>query len=128
MKLSKLLQSIEYKKINGSGDPEISGIHYDSRTVKPGGLFFALKGATVDGHTFIPAAIANGAVAVVVEDDLAGYGSLTVVKTTDSRVVMARAAAGCRVARPAQSSSMRRSSLRLPSQATTPKAPTVLKV
>jgi len=93
MKLSELLQSIEYEKITGSGDPEISGIHYDSRTVKPGGLFFALKGATVDGHAFIPAAVANGAVAVVVEDLPAGLDVLAVIKTADARVAMARAAA-----------------------------------
>jgi len=93
MKLSELLQTSEYKKINGSGDPEISGIHYDSRTVKPGGLFFALKGASVDGHAFIPAAVANGAAAVVVEDCPAGPEDLTVVKVADAREVMARAAA-----------------------------------
>ena len=93
MKLSKLLQSIEYEKINGSGDPEISGIHYDSRTVKPGGLFFALKGATVDGHAFIPAAVANGAVAVVVEDGPAGPDGIALITTADSRGAMARAAA-----------------------------------
>jgi len=93
MKLSELLQSIEYEKINGSGDPEISGIHYDSRTVKPGGLFFALKGAKVDGHVFIPTAVANGAVAVVGEDVPAGLDALAVIKTADSRVAMARVAA-----------------------------------
>ena len=93
MKLSKLLQSIEYEKINGSGDPEISGIHYDSRTVKPGGLFFALKGATVDGHAFIPAALANGAVAVVVEAGPAGSDGIVVITTADSRGAMARVAA-----------------------------------
>jgi UDP-N-acetylmuramoyl-L-alanyl-D-glutamate--2,6-diaminopimelate ligase len=93
MKLSKLLQSIEYKKINGSGDPEISGIHYDSRTVKPGGLFFALKGVAVDGHAYIPGAIANGAVAVVTEEDLAGPDTLAIIKTADSRGVMARTSA-----------------------------------
>lgn len=93
MKLSELLKSIEYEKINGSCDPEISGIHYDSRTVKPGGLFFALKGGTVDGHDFIPAALANGAAAVVVEDDAAGFDLSAVIKTPDARVAMARAAA-----------------------------------
>jgi len=93
MKLSELLQSNEYKTINGSCDPEISGIHYDSRTVKPGGLFFALKGASVDGHAYILAAKANGAVAVVVEDDVTVSGAQAVVKVADSRVAMAKAAA-----------------------------------
>jgi len=93
MKLSKLLQSIEYEKITGSGDPEISGIHYDSRTVKPGGLFFALKGAAVDGHAFIPTAVANGALAVVVEKHVAAPDELAVITVADSRTAMARIAA-----------------------------------
>lgn len=93
MKLSELLQSSAYKKITGSYDPEITGIYYDSRTVKPGGLFFALKGGSVDGHRFIPAAVANGAVAVVVEDDVILPDSIAVVTTADARTVMARVAA-----------------------------------
>jgi len=93
MKLSELLQSITDKKINGSCDPEITGIHYDSRTVKPGGLFFALKGGAADGHDFILAAVANGAVAVVVEKDVATPDSTFLVKTADTRAAMARAAA-----------------------------------
>ncbi len=93
MKLSELLQSIKYEKINGSSDPEISGIHYDSRTVKPGGLFFALKGASVDGHAFIPSALINGAVALVVEADGAITPGAVTVKTADTRLAMAKAAA-----------------------------------
>lgn len=40
----------------------------DSRQVKPGSLYFAISGTKVDGHDFIPAALKNGAVAVVVEN------------------------------------------------------------
>ncbi len=45
--------------------PRFSGISFDSRTVKPGDLFFALEGRKVDSTTFIPDAVARGAVAVV---------------------------------------------------------------
>ena len=41
--------------------------HTDSREVKPGGIFFALRGAEMDGHRFVADAISHGASAVVVE-------------------------------------------------------------
>src|SRR5690242_19559537 len=48
-----------------SGNPEVTGIEYDSRQVKPGGVFVAMRGETSDGNKFIDKAIASGAVAVV---------------------------------------------------------------
>lgn len=48
----------------------IKDITVDSRAVKPGTLFFAIKGAKVDGHDYIEKAIAAGAAAVVGERDL----------------------------------------------------------
>jgi UDP-N-acetylmuramoyl-L-alanyl-D-glutamate--2,6-diaminopimelate ligase len=46
-------------------DIPITGIAIDSRQVKPGNLFIARRGGSVDGHQFIPAAITNGAAAIV---------------------------------------------------------------
>jgi len=45
---------------------EVVGYSIDSRTVGAGELFFAVKGERVDGHDYVDAAIANGAVAAVV--------------------------------------------------------------
>jgi len=50
-----------------SGDAEISGVEYDSRRVKPGDCFVAMRGETTDGNRYIDAAIANGAVAMVTD-------------------------------------------------------------
>ena len=53
-------------------DVEITGIAIDSRAVKPGYIFIAMQGGSVDGHDYIPKAIENGAVAIVGDKDLSG--------------------------------------------------------
>ncbi|MGA8764742.1 MAG: UDP-N-acetylmuramoyl-L-alanyl-D-glutamate--2,6-diaminopimelate ligase [Candidatus Sulfotelmatobacter sp.] len=50
-----------------SGDPGVSGVEYDSRQVKPGSVFVAMRGESSDGNRFIDSAIAAGAVAVVTD-------------------------------------------------------------
>ena len=69
MKLEALLASIATLKVEGSVDREIVAIAYDSRRVKPGTLFVALRGAKVDGSQFVEQAIAAGAEAVVSETE-----------------------------------------------------------
>ncbi len=53
-------------------DTEITGIAIDNRAVKPGYLFVARQGGSVDGHNYIQKAIDNGAAAVVGERDISG--------------------------------------------------------
>src|SRR5580704_12199689 len=50
-----------------SGNPGISGLEYDSRRIKPGDLFVAMRGESSDGNKFIDQAIASGAVAIVTD-------------------------------------------------------------
>src|ERR1700719_2228891 len=50
-----------------NGDPSVSGVEYDSRRVKPGCVFVAIRGETSDGSRFIDQAIKAGAVAVVTD-------------------------------------------------------------
>lgn len=57
-------------------DIEIGGVSTDTRTIKPGDLFFALVGENYDGHNFIKDAFAKGAAAAVVNHDYAGNGNL----------------------------------------------------
>lgn len=65
--LADLLRNVTTKQIKGDADVRISGITYDSREVKTGSLFFAVKGTRVDGHSFIQQVIDKGAIAIVCE-------------------------------------------------------------
>ena len=68
MKLNELLSKVKSADITGDADVDIMGVDIDSRRVKPGHLFVAVRGTQVDGHSFIPKAIEQGAVAVLCED------------------------------------------------------------
>jgi UDP-N-acetylmuramoyl-L-alanyl-D-glutamate--2,6-diaminopimelate ligase len=63
MKFLELLDGAEV--LEQSGDPSVSGLDYDSRRVKPGDVFVAMRGESSDGNKFIDKAIAAGASAVV---------------------------------------------------------------
>ena len=63
-----------------SGADSFSFFAIDSRKVKPGSLFFALKGTQTDGHLFVDAAFQAGATGAVVEHDLKASGTLVQVQ------------------------------------------------
>ena len=73
MKLSQLIYPEAMNRKVGPGgrhcteDPEITGIYYRSGDVRPGGIFFALKGQCADGHQYIGDALKNRAAAIVAE-------------------------------------------------------------
>jgi UDP-N-acetylmuramoyl-L-alanyl-D-glutamate--2,6-diaminopimelate ligase len=67
MLLKDIIGSFSITGITGSTDIPISGVHFDSRKVMPGNLFFAVPGTTSDGHSFIETAIEKGATAIVCE-------------------------------------------------------------
>lgn len=92
MKLNKLLEGVEAVAIKGNKYMEINGIFYDSKQLKPGGLFFAIKGTKLNGQNFIDEAIERGAVAVVSEDDFITYKNVCKVKVNDVRKSCAVAA------------------------------------
>src|ERR1700757_4665989 len=65
MTFQHLLDGAEFLSL--SGNPDVSGVEYDSRRVKPGSLFVAMRGETSDGNRFIDQAIQAGAVAIVTD-------------------------------------------------------------
>ncbi len=91
MKLGRLLEQVEYRRVQGDTDIEISDIIYDSRRVVPGCVFVALSGVRSDGHDYVAAAVAAGAVALVVEKeiDAALAEAVTVITVAESRKALA---------------------------------------
>jgi UDP-N-acetylmuramoyl-L-alanyl-D-glutamate--2,6-diaminopimelate ligase len=68
--VTKILQMAYSKKVQ-TEDVTIGKVAYDSRSVKRGDLFVAIRGLKLDGHRFIENAVQQGARAVVLEDDRA---------------------------------------------------------
>ena len=71
MELKNILSGIEGLKAKGNLNLDITGITNDSREVKNGFLFIAIKGFDTDGHAYINKAIENGAVAILVQEEMA---------------------------------------------------------
>lgn len=88
MTLNHLLQNVRTLDTHGNLAVEVGQIRFDSRTVQPGDVFVAVRGAQVDGHQFIDKAIEKGAVAVVFESlasqSLTRSETLTTVRVEDS--------------------------------------------
>ena len=89
MQLSEVLKQVSPLEVGGSLDLEISGVQMDSRQVKSGDLFVAVKGTQADGHAFIGKAIEQGATAVLVSEPLpadrpAGVTFVRVADTEDA--------------------------------------------
>src|SRR5215831_15741266 len=65
MTFQHLLEGAEF--LSQSGNPDVTGVEYDSRRVKPGTVFVAMRGETSDGNRFIDQAIRARAVAIVTD-------------------------------------------------------------
>lgn len=66
--LQALLKGVDTLHIIGDTHLAIQSIEFDSRKIRPGGLFVAQKGTQTDGHQFIPKVIEMGAAAILCED------------------------------------------------------------
>ena len=65
MTFEHLLEGAEFLSV--SGNPDVSSVEYDSRRVKPGCAFVAMRGESSDGNRFIDQAIQAGAVAIITD-------------------------------------------------------------
>lgn len=93
MKLEKIIQGIKYNSI-GDLNKEIREIVFDSRQIKAGDLFVAMRGTKSDGHTFIKQAVDIGASAILCEEipaDISGEATLIKVENTNEALGQAAA-------------------------------------
>lgn len=91
--LKQLLDAIEVKQVVGDVEKSIADVTCDSRTVKEGSLFVAVRGVSVDAHQFLHQVAQDGAAAVVCEqlpEELAS--SVTYIQVEDSTVALAHLA------------------------------------
>lgn len=94
MKLSELLAAVPVVSSSGDLDVEITGIAVDSRRVGAGEVFVALVGRDADGHRYVAQAVERGAVALVVEREVAD-GRVPCVVVPSTRRALALMAAAC---------------------------------
>ena len=98
MNLKNILNGITGIKAKGRADIDINQITTDSRAVKEGSLFIAIKGFETDGHNYIEKAIENGAEAIMIQEGydykkLLQYENITLVMVPDTRLAEAICAA-----------------------------------
>ena len=89
MRLTELLQNLEYICVQGSLDTEVRRVVFDSRKADKDSLFICIKGAVSDGHKYAEDVAAKGASVLVVQDHVAVPEHVTVIKVPDSRYAMA---------------------------------------
>lgn len=92
-KIAQILRGIKILENQGNIEQDITNIVFDSRKVEVGCLFVAVRGTQVDGHSFIPKAIAGGAKAIVCEEIPQHTGATTFIKVADAAAALGELAA-----------------------------------
>ena len=92
MYLDKLLEDVEILEVKGEGNPDITGVAYNSNEITDGGLFVAIEGFKTDGHKYVPSAVSNGAGAIVCTKFTPDLDVLQ-IKVADARIAEAKISA-----------------------------------
>lgn len=87
MDLLDIQRRLKIESISPDFSGNVTGLNHDSRNIKPGDIYVAIKGDVVDGHAFIDEAKRRGAIAACVEN--AEICSLPYVEVEDTRVALA---------------------------------------
>lgn len=68
MKLGDIIKGVKTVEVHGNLNCDIKGVNIDSRLIKEGHIFIAIKGTQADGHEYIEKAIEKGAKVVICQD------------------------------------------------------------
>jgi UDP-N-acetylmuramoyl-tripeptide--D-alanyl-D-alanine ligase len=80
----------------GDGDAQVTGWSVDSRTIRPGDLFFALRGPTHDGHAYVAEVLRKGAAGAVVDREVATGAKPVLRVVEDSLIALQTVASAAR--------------------------------
>lgn len=89
MRLTQLLERLEYQVIQGSDAIEVSTLVYDSRKVEKDSVFVCISGAVSDGHAYVADVASKGAAAIITEKDIEVPEGVTVIRVEDTRYALA---------------------------------------
>ena len=87
MELKKILVGIDGLKAKGNLDIDVKNIESNSKNIKEGDMFIAIKGFATDGHVYINDAIKAGARVIMVEE---GCDLKAIKLPADVTLVMAK--------------------------------------
>ena len=88
MVLRELVEGLEYRLLKGNLDVPVNNIHNDSRKVEEGDLFFCIKGAVSDGHSYAGSVIEKGAGVLIVETPVETEADVTILQFDSTRYAM----------------------------------------
>ena len=90
--IEEIVTATEGKLLYGHLVTKVSNISIDSRTIRPKDLFIAIKGKNLDGHKFVPEAIAKGAIGVIISDAKIKTQNSILIKVKDTTEALGKIA------------------------------------
>ncbi len=99
MKWQELIEEVAFVGSGGGSEQPVTGVEYDSRRVRPGAVFVAMKGCSTDGNRYVDKAIAASALGIITDsaqtfDHLLVFeAGLPVLEVEHGRRALAQAAA-----------------------------------
>lgn len=89
MKLTQLLEHLEYEVVRGNDEIMVTELINDSRKVTEGSVFVCISGAVSDGHGYAEEVASKGAKALIVEKEVEVTKEVTVIRVNDTRYALA---------------------------------------